>query len=186
MTMIAYSKKLRGLMIDSGIVINYNNPSQRIETSDRKMYVTEDRRFAIATTGFILHDEERAAFERLFVPRIELYMKDRSVKSLEFNKVEHQAHGLCHQTTVVMTSFGLFVIDIGGVSTRMTFEPLYEDFVRGASTVYFHCAQAMGNTPEKAFEYAIERCDNSRMPIHVIYANDLAPLVPETVEKEAE
>lgn len=178
MTMIVYSKRDRALMVDSGVVVNYNSANARIDSSLRKMYMTNDCRFVIATTGFILHDMEREAFERVIIPRIELYMKDRSVKSLEFNKEEHLAHGLCHQTTVIMTSVGLFIFSVNAANTWMFFEPLTEDFVSGASTIYFHSAQILGMSPVEAFAYAVGRCDNSRLPMNVYSVDSLAPLVP--------
>ncbi len=177
MTIIAYIAKDRTLYADSGTVIDFGSPNQRLDTTSKKIYVDPEGTFALAATGYCIKQEQLLAFLNYVMPKIKLFMMHRDPTALNIERKEHDMHGLLAVRFIITTATDVFIFIADKYASSIVLGSLDEDVIYGNTAIQIHMAmKAFDKSAVDAITYGIRCCDYSRLPIVSHSVNDLKPI----------
>lgn len=180
MTIIAYTAKDRSLHADSGTVVGFGTANQRLDTTDKKIYVDPEGMFALASTGYCIKHAELQTFLNYIMPKIKLYTMERDQSALLIEHKEHRMHGMIAVNFIIVTSSDVFVFSANQWESKIILGSLDEDVIYGNSAIHVHVAMKNFDlSPVAAMEYGIRCCDYSRMPIISYPVSNLKPMIKE-------
>lgn len=177
MTIIAYIAKDRTLYADSGVVVGFGSPNQRLDTTSKKIYVDPEGTFALAATGYCIKHEQLQSFLNYIMPKIKLFMMKRDPSALNIEYKEHQMHGMMAVRFIITTATDVFIFNADNFSSSIVLGSLDEDVIYGNTAIHIHTAmKTFDMSAMDAIAYGIHCCDYSRLPILSHSVDNLKPI----------
>lgn len=170
MTIIAIHDGVLGA--DSANVYANGTWNESIQTNAKKIYVSECKRLAIASTGYATPDRDLAAVAAYFTDRITAYFATGDAASLRITKTDAASMPLADAVYYVLTTKGFLTFSNVSIGS-MNFHELSETLAYGLPTAHFYTAINLGLPFVEALEHACKMCCKTRPPIHTFSAKEL-------------